>query len=213
MLELVLTAAVLGFVGFRLVGAAHYTTGRAGRARTLRLLRGIRWRHVLPVPFLIATVLGVATLLMAVPGLSWGWWSAIGGVGNPVSGGTEEVAGTPLEWLLPLLFLALLLPSVPLFAHREEEIFRQGAERWSWPRRVAMALAFGLAHALIGIPIAVALALAVGGAWFQASYLAEFRRTGDREAATLESARAHTAYNLTILLVVLVATIALALGA
>lgn len=213
MLNAVLTAAVLGFVGYRLVGAAHYTTGRAGRERTMRLVKGIRWRHVLPVPVLLAAVLGLASLLLLVPGLSWGWWSAIGGVGNPVTGGTEEVAGTPLEWLLPLLFLLLLLPSVPLFAHREEEIFRRGAERWSWPRRIAMALAFGLAHALVGIPLAVALALAVGGAWFQACYLAEYRRTGDRELATLESARAHTAYNLTILAVVVLATVALALGA
>jgi hypothetical protein len=164
------------------------------------------------VPLLLAAVLGVASLLLLVPGLSWGWWSAIGGVGNPVTGGTEEVAGTPLEWLLPLLFLTLLLPSVPLFAHREEEIFRRGAERWTWPRRIGMALAFGLVHALIGIPIAVAVALAVGGAWFQATYLAEFRRTGDRELATLESARAHTAYNLVILVVVLVSYGALAVA-
>ena len=212
MLQTVLTAAVLGFVGYRLVEAAHFSTGRLGRSRSMRILRGIRWRHVLPVPLLLGAVLGVATLLMLVPGLSWGWWSAMGGVGNPVTGGTEEVSGTPLEWLLPLLFLALLLPSVPLFAHREEEIFRRGAERWSWRRRAGMALAFGLVHAVIGIPVAVAVALAVGGAWFQACYLAEFRRTGDRELATRESARAHTAYNLVILVIVVLATAAVAVA-
>jgi hypothetical protein len=211
-LNTVITAAVLGFVGFRLVGAAHYSTGRQGRSRVLRILRGIRWRHVLPVPFLLAAVLGAALLLVQLPLLSWGWWAAIGGVGNPVTGGTEEVAGTALEWALPLLFLGLLLPSVPLFAEREEEIFRLGAEEWRWPKRVGKALLFGLAHAVIGIPLGVALALSIGGGWFQACYLNEYRRTGDRAAALLESTRAHTAYNLTILSVVLLATAALALG-
>jgi hypothetical protein len=212
-LNTVLTAAVLGFVGYRLVGAAVVSTGRPGRSRAQRIVRGIRWRHVLPVPVVLAAVLVTAMLLVQVPGLSWGWWSAIGGVGNPVTGGTEQAAGTALEWLLPLLFLALLLPSLPLFALREEELFRLGAEHWSWPKRVGKAVGFGLAHAIIGIPLGVALALSLGGAWFQACYLAEFRRTGSRGAAVLESARAHTAYNGVILAVVGLATAALALGA
>jgi hypothetical protein len=211
-LTTVLTAVVLGFVGFRLAEAAWFSTGRQGRGRVARIVRGIRWRHVLPVPFLLAAVLGASLLLVQLPVLSWGWWSALGGVGNPVTGGTEQTAGTPLEWIIPLVFLSLLLPSVPLFAQREEEIFRLGAERWSWPKRAGKAVGFGLAHAVIGIPLGVALALSIGGAWFQACYLAEFRRTGSQPAAVLESTRAHTAYNLMILGLVILATVLLAAG-
>ena len=54
---------------------------------------------------------------------------------------------------------------------------------------------FGLIHAIIGIPIGVALALSVGGTYFMFVYLRSFARTGSSNEATLESTRAHTAYN------------------
>ena len=38
------------------------------------------------------------------------------------------VQGTTLEWLIPLVFIVLLIPALPLFALREEELFRLGAE-------------------------------------------------------------------------------------
>lgn len=212
-LRTILTAAVLAFVGVRLAGAARFALRPGpGRARTLLILRGIRGRHLWPVPLVLAAVLGVSLVLVQVPLLSFGWWTALGGVGNPVVGSSTETSGTPLEWLLPVVFLGLLVPAVPLFAYREEEIFRRGCERWSWRRRVVMALWFGLVHAAIGIPIGVALALSIGGAYFQWCYLRGFRAGGSVAAALLESARAHTAYNLTIVGAVLVGFVLLALG-
>ncbi len=65
-------------------------------------------------------------------------------------------------------------------------------------------LQFGAVHALIGIPIGAALALSVGGAYFMRRYLAAFRRTADERSATIESARAHTAYNAVIIAIVVV---------
>jgi hypothetical protein len=61
---------------------------------------------------------------------------------------------------------------------------------------------FGLAHAIIGIPIGAALGLTVGGLYFTWSYMRVFRRTGDQNAAMLESTRAHTAYNATVIALV-----------
>ena len=69
----------------------------------------------------------------------------------------------------------MLLPAIPLFALAEERTFRRGCEQWSWPRRVRRTVEFGLAHALIGIPIGVALALSCGGAYFMAVYLRAYR--------------------------------------
>ena len=166
MLELVLTVGVLGFVGFRLATAAGHSFTSAGRSTTLPIVRGIRWRHVWPAPLVLTAVVVVATLLLRIPGLDWGWWTALGGGGNPVTGTTDQTAGTPLEWIVPLVFLTMLLPAIPLFALAEERTFRRGCEQWSWPRRVRRTVEFGLAHALIGIPIGVALALSCGGAYF-----------------------------------------------
>jgi hypothetical protein len=211
-LERVLTVGVLGFVGFRLASAASHSFTAAGRSTSAPIVRGIRWRHIWPAPLVLAVVLVVATVLLLVPGLDWGWWTALGGAGNPVTGTTDQTAGTPFEWIVPLVFLTMLLPAIPLFALAEERMFRRGCERWSWPRRIRRTIEFGLAHALIGIPIGVALALSCGGAYFMATYLRKFRTHHDQREAVLESARAHTVYNAFIVGLVLAAVVLIATG-
>ena len=57
---------------------------------------------------------------------------------------------------------------------------------------------FGLVHALVGIPVGVALALSIGGAAFTLAYLRRYAATGLRREALAESTRLHLAYNLTI---------------
>jgi hypothetical protein len=199
-----LTVAVLALVGTRLVTVASHAARSAGmRRRIVEILRGLRPRHFLLVPPVLTLVIAVATLLLRVPGLSFGWWTAIGWQGNPVVGATDKTAGTPLEWIVPLVFMVLLVPVLPLFAEREEVMFREGAEHWSWRRRVFKCIQFGLIHALIGIPIGVALALSIGGAYFMWAYLRMYRK-GGAEAALLESTRAHAAYNLSIVVLVMV---------
>jgi uncharacterized membrane protein len=99
-----------------------------------------------------------------------------------------------------------------LFAFAEECIFRRGAERWTIRRRVLKTVQFGLVHAVIGVPIGVALALSLGGAYFMIVYLRSYRMSASATEATLESSRAHTAYNGTIILLVLVLTALAAFG-
>jgi hypothetical protein len=166
------------------------------------LLGGLRARHFLPVPAVVALVFVTALALLEVPGLSFGWWTALGGAGNPVFGVTETTAGTPFELLIPIVFVVLLLPALPILVEGEERLFRLGAEGWSWRRRLWKGLLFGLVHALIGIPIGFAAALSIGGWYFTAAYLWSWRATHSRTAALLESTRAHLAYNLTIVMIV-----------
>jgi hypothetical protein len=203
----VATIAVLCFMGYRLVGGVRAARSGGGRILANTIVRGVRWRHLWPVPFVLAVVIAAATGLMMVPGLDWGWWTALGGDGNPVFGTSSTTAGTVWEWLIPLVFMALLLPALPLFAHAEERIFRAGAEGWSGRRRAVKVVQFGLVHALIGIPIGAALALSLGGAYFMAVYLRFFRRVPSTELATLESARAHTVYNGVIVVLVLITVV------
>jgi hypothetical protein len=197
----VLSYAVLGFMAFRLVGGVRVTRRPAGRSLVQAVRRRIGWRHLWPVPIVLGAVLAIAVPLMMVPGLDWGWWSSIGGEGNPVFGSSESTAGTIWEVVIPIVFMALLIPALPTFAYAEERIFRVGAEHWSPGRRAFKVLQFGLVHAIIGIPIGAALALSVGGAYFMAAYLRAFRRSGSRSDATLEATAAHTAYNGVIVLV------------
>jgi hypothetical protein len=200
----VLSVAVLALVGFRLVQGVRISRSAEGRSLMSQIWLGIRWRHIWPVPIVLLGVLAVATPLFRVPFLRWGWWSMIGGDGNPVFGSSTATVGTVWEWLIPGVFIVLVLAALPLFAHAEERMFRSGAEQWSTRRRVLKVVQFGLIHALVGIPIGAAIALSVGGAYFMWSYLRWFAVTHSVRQATLESARAHTAYN--ALIIVSVAT-------
>ena len=198
----VATIAVLAFVGMRIAGGTRVALSGRGRSRVGLLVLGLRLRHfVLAVPVFTLTATAVI-LLVQLPVLDWGWWSALGGLGNPVTGGTERTTGTPLEWIVPLIFLTLLFPALPLFAEAEERMFRLGAERRSAWGRLRRSVEFGLVHAIIGIPIGAALGLSVGGMYFTWSYMRAFERTGDQEAAIQESTRAHTAYNATVIALV-----------
>jgi hypothetical protein len=202
------TYGVLGLVGVRLVSGARVGFSSRGRSTSLLVVQRISWRHLWPIPIVLTGVLTAAVALMSLPVLSWGWWSALGGEGNPVFGSSDATSGSALEWIIPIVFMALLLPALPLFAMAEERMFRAGAEHWSWGRRALKTLGFGLIHAVIGIPIGAALALTIGGAYFMAVYLRRFSATGSRTDAVYESTAAHTAYNATIIVVVILALLA-----
>ena len=212
-METILTYVVLGAVGIRLVSAARLAVSGAGRVTVRKVFGRLRWRHLWPIPIVLGAVASLASLLWEVPGLSWGWWTAIGGEGNPVTGTTDHTTGTVWEWVIPLVFLLLVAPALPLFALAEERMFRRGAQDWTPARRLGKVVAFGLIHAVIGIPIAVALALSLGGVYFMSVYLRWYRLTADQQDAVLESTVAHTAYNAVIFSVALVVIVLSAAGA
>ena len=206
----VATFAVLAFVGVRIATGTRAALSGRGRRHVIEIARGLRVRHfLLAIPALAGVITAVVALL-EIPYLDWGWWTALGGFGNPVTGGTEQTTGTPLEWIIPVIFLGLLLPALPLFAEAEEKLFRLGAEQRTRWGRLRRSVEFGLAHAIIGIPVGAALGLSVGGIYFTSRYMHVFRRTGDRDAAVAESTRAHLAYNMTVVVIV---AAALSLGA
>lgn len=198
-----LTSGVLVYMGVNLVVSVRRSLHPAARAHQLEILRGLRLRHFLPVPIVFGLVAAVGVTLIQVPGLSFGWWSAIGGSGNPVFGVTDATSGTLLATVIPIVFIVLLLATLPLLVEREERWFRLGSENRSILGRVRWALAFGLVHALAGIPIGFALALSIGGIWFTIAYLRESRKTRSQRAALLESTRCHLAYDITIVALVL----------
>jgi hypothetical protein len=173
----------------------------------VEILRGLRLRHFLWCWPVLVLVITAALALTTLPVLSWGWWSAIGGVGNPVFGMSDRSSGSPLEWLIPTVFLLMLVPALPLFAEAEERRFRAGAEEWTTEHRVRRAVEFGLVHCLIGIPLGVGLALSIGGGYFTLAYLRGYRRGGTAAAGVAESTRAHLAYNASIIAFVGVAVV------
>jgi len=201
-----LMVAVLAVVGVRLFEAARTSVG--AHRKTLGVVQGLRSRHFLRAIPIVALIVSTAWALIQLPVLSFGWWSMIGGEGNPVVGVTEEDYGI-VSVVVPLFFIGLLIVGMPLLVAREEWVFRRGAEARGTAVNLGRSLVFGLAHAVIGIPIGAALALSVGGLYLTWCYLEGWKETRSQTGALLESTRAHLAYNLTIITLVLVSLVAL----
>jgi hypothetical protein len=201
-----LMVAVLAVVGVRLFEAARTSVG--AHRKTLGVVQGLRARHFVRAVPIVVVIVSTAWVLIQLPVLSFGWWSVIGGEGNPVVGVTEEDYGI-VSVVLPLFFIGLLIVGMPLLVAREEWVFRRGAEARGTAMNVARSLVFGLAHAVIGIPIGAALALSIGGLYLTRCYLKGWRETRTQTGALLESTRAHLAYNLTIITLVLASLLAL----
>jgi hypothetical protein len=198
----VLALVVLAVVGFRLVEAARSSV--EARRKSLVVAQGLRPHHFLLALPVLTAIIVTAVVLIQLPVLSFGWWEAIGGVGNPAVGLTDQDLGI-LDVLIPAFFLGLLVVALPLLVAREEWVFRRGAEHRGALQNVGRSVVFGLAHAVIGIPVGAALALSIGGLYLTWCYLQGWRATRSQAGALLESTRAHLAYNVTILGLVAVA--------
>jgi hypothetical protein len=201
-----LTLAVLAVVGVRLFEAARSSVGAHGK--TLAVVRGLRSRHFVGAVPVVLLIVATAWVLIQLPVLSFGWWTMIGGEGNPVVGVTERDYGI-VSVVIPLFFIGLLIVGLPLLVAREEWVFRRGAENRGTFANVGRSVLFGLAHAVIGIPIGAALALSIGGLYLTWCYLEGWKDTRTQSGALLESTRAHLAYNLTIITLVLASLLAL----
>jgi hypothetical protein len=200
----VLALVVLAIVGVRLVEAARSSV--EARRKALVVVQGLHPHHfVLALPVL-AAIIATAFALIQLPVLSFGWWDAIGGVGNPAVGLTDQDLGL-LNVLIPAFFLGLLVVALPVLVAREEWVFRRGAEHRGALSNIRRSVVFGLAHAIIGIPLGAALALSIGGLYLTWCYLRGWRATRSQAGALLESTRAHLAYNATILVLVAVALV------
>lgn len=206
----------------------------SNRTLAVRVWRRIRPRHVAGSLVLILVVIATAVgLMIYVPVSGYGLGTLIGLTGNAVFAPVEEAAarsGVTTGVATPTVssavvyataaFMTGLLLLFPWLAYVEERVFREGLERAGMARRLWAALRFGLAHLIMLVPVAAALAIAVAGLWYGGVYVRAFRRaaTGDvtteqaRKTAVLESTVWHTTFNslLVVLLIVGVLTGAVA---
>lgn len=200
-----LALGVLAFVGVNLLYAAYQSVSQRSFVRLV--VSGMRLTHfLLAIPVLVAVVT-TAIVLSEVPGLSFSWWAAIGGHGSPALGMGPSSAVGSFHVVLPLLFCVVLVVGLPLVATAEEWVFRWGAEHRSLAGNLRWAVLFGLVHAVVGVPIATALALSITGVYLTWCYLRVWGVTGSSKLALLESTRAHLAYNLVIVLFVFTALV------
>lgn len=163
----------------------------------LRVLRK-RWHWVIPLT-LVCLCLTVGVFLWlydAVPILRWSWLSLLPETANgEKASGNLLVQGLRIPYFV-YIFWALLVLNIPRLAMAEEEEFRRGVR--TWPKMILMSIYFGIAHCIVGIPIAAGLALSISGVWFGLVYW----RGGVRLSAS-----AHAIHNWVLMLLFLILTL------
>ncbi len=168
-------------------------------------------------------VLGMMTATTAVtiflveflPFTKWGWLNIfVKGGGNVIIAPVLEASKSSsfLIRILPILFLASLLIAAPFLAKIEEEAFRKG--HYEWRKIAEQAMPFGLIHMLVGVPLAVGVALIGAGFFFGYKYRRAFNQLKEQMSwneaqneAVIVTTTYHTLYNSVIVVVLLVRAI------
>jgi hypothetical protein len=180
LLRWLVVAAVLVLLGRAALAAWHH------RQVSVALWRAIRVRHVAGSLVLLGVVGTIAvSLLWYVPPTRFGLGSFVGFTGNAVFAPVEEAAtrvgpttSSAPDLLFPIVvsvFLLALLVIVPWLAYVEEEVFRAGLESTGVGGQLRAALVFGLAHLVMLVPLAAALAIGVAGFVYGRVYRRAYR--------------------------------------
>lgn len=166
---------------------------------------------------IVLTIVAVVMLLQ-VPGLEYGWSNLFfgGERGNifikPIIKGFDS--NNILIRSMVLVFFVALAFVLPFLARAEERIFRKGYNDWGTITK--QSVKFGLAHCLVGIPLAAGIALIIPGLFYGLKYKRAFDRNVDtmdygraEDEAVMVSTTYHTMYNMIVVAIILLVLVAL----
>lgn len=173
------------------------------RSATARRRWFLLWRlwSYRQIPFAFLTVLAVfgvgLGLYLAHPVFAFSWLGLIGGGGTLSTGGVAAAspdADLSLFIISVFIFSAFLI-LIPHLAHIEERWFRRGSESRGSGKRFAWALAFGLTHMAVGVPLGFALSSTFLGLSATHRYRQAFARRQSRADAVRSATSLHLTYN------------------
>lgn len=144
---------------------------RENRRYSAELYKRVRPRHIGSALLTAAlTFAAYFTISTAVPTLDVSWLSLMSSGGSSGEEGTNVLIAPATLPILGPIFIALLVFNMPLITRLEERLFRGGTR--SYLGAIPRSLVFGLAHCLVGVPVAAGLAIAIPGMWFSHAYIA-----------------------------------------
>lgn len=217
-MEILLTVAKAILILFAIAGIAHTCiTERRNYKFVWQIWKRFRIRMFFEVLGVLLLIFAVAIVLwIGVPGLKYGWLNPFfEGGGNilirPIQEGSESTS-VLVRLLVPLFFLAFMFV-MPFLARIEENSFRKGHEEWS--SILKQSVKFGLIHLVVGVPLAIGIALIILGFFLGYKYKRAFDRNREtftywqaQDEAVMVSTVYHTIYNMVILIIVLLAALA-----
>ena len=136
--------------------------------------------------------------------MTWSWISMLGdGGSNTPSGNIMAAPFKSGSVLIITGFWFLLTLALPYLAKGEEEGFRSLV--FGTKKRIITSIKFGLVHMIVGVPLFVALILAVAGYIFSIFYVKAFNKAAKVDpysadkVAILASTSVHAKYNFLII--------------
>jgi hypothetical protein len=160
------------------------------------------WSFLL-VMFVVVTV-GVFASIGLPKFMTWSWISMLGNGGaNAPSGNIIAAPFKSGSVLVITGFWFLLSLALPYLAKGEEETFRSLV--FGVKNRIITSIKFGLVHMIVGVPLFVALILAVVGYIFSIFYVKAFNKAAMSDpysadkVAVLASTSVHAKYNFLII--------------
>lgn len=134
------------------------------------------WKKFTPKIFfeqlaVLVVVITVMILLWKIPIFRIGWTTIFFDrptnlIAMPLVESVQSDSIYPL--FLAIFFIFILILEMPFMIKAEEKRFRKGYNNWSKIYR--QSIIFGLAHCLVGVPLAAGIALSFGGFFFAYKY-------------------------------------------
>ena len=159
------------------------------------------WAFLL-VMFVFVTV-GILASVGLPKFMTWSWISMLGSGADAPSGNIMVAPFKSGSVLVITGFWFLLSLALPYLAKGEEEAFRSLV--FGTKKRIITSIKFGLVHMIVGVPLFIALILAVVGYIFSIFYVKAFNKAAKVDpysadkVAILASTSVHAKYNFLII--------------
>jgi hypothetical protein len=199
---------IFNIIATLVIGSALYSSYKDFR-KDSSLLKMVYFTRPMDYLWSFLMVIGVMTTVITLASIglpkfmTWSWISMLGSEGVDAPSG--NILAAPFKSgsvIIISIFWLLLTLALPYLAKGEEKVFRSLI--FSTKKRIITSIKFGLIHMVVGVPLFIALILAVVGYIFSIFYVKAFNKAAKVDPYTADevainvSTSVHAKYNFLI---------------
>lgn len=199
---------IFNIIATLVIGSALYSSYKDFR-KDSSLLKMVYFTRPMDYLWSFLMMLGVMTTVITLASIglpkfmTWSWISMLGSEGTDAPSG--NILAAPFKSgsvIIISIFWLLLTLALPYLAKGEEKVFRSLV--FSTKSRIITSIKFGLIHMVVGVPLFIALILAVVGYIFSIFYVKAFNKAAKVDPYTADevainvSTSVHAKYNFLI---------------
>ena len=200
---------IFNIIATLVIGSALYSSYKDFR-KDSSLLKMAYFTRPMDYLWSFLMVIGVMTTVITLTSvglpkfMTWSWISMLGdGSADAPSGNILAAPFKSGSVIIICIFWLLLTLALPYLAKGEEKVFRSLV--FSTKKRIITSIKFGLIHMVVGVPLFIALILAVVGYIFSIFYVKAFNKAAKVDPYTADevainvSTSVHAKYNFLII--------------